>query len=81
VTPEQIRAYCNRDWALIARSKSSYYAERRLTPAQRLQMAAELYESARSRRPEWPTLAERDADFAAHVRLSEKLGALQVRPR
>lgn len=75
MTPEQIREYCNRDWALIARSKASYYAEQGITPAARRRIAAELYKQVRARRPGWPTAAEREADLEAHIRLSEKLRA------
>jgi hypothetical protein len=84
VTPEQIRdirEYCNRDWALIARSKADFCAEQGLTGAARLRIAAELYEHARARRPDWPTAAEREADLDAHIRLSENLRAVKVRPR
>ncbi len=81
MTPEEIREYCNRDWELLARHKANFAAEQRLTPAARLRMAAELYEHARARRPDWPSPADRDADFAAHVLLSEKLRAVKVRPR
>lgn len=79
--PEDIRAYCNRDWELIARSKLSFCAEQNLSPAERLQIASELYRQARTLHPDWPTAEEREADLAAHIRLSEKLRAVKVRPR
>lgn len=75
MTPEQIREYCNRDWALIARYKASFWAEQQVSPAARRRIAAELYKSVRARRPDWPTAAEREADLEAHIRLSEKLRA------
>ena len=64
-----------------ARHKANFWAEQGLTAAARLGMAAELYKYVRALRPDWPDAAEREADFAAHVLLAEKLRAIQICPR
>jgi hypothetical protein len=61
----------SRDWAPVRASKEAYW--RSLDPATRLHLADELRRHALLLHPDWPTEAQRAADYEAHVRLSERL--------
>ena len=58
-------------WAATRASKEEYW--RKLTPAQRLLLSDELRRHALALHPDWPTDAQRASDFAAHVRLAERM--------
>jgi len=60
-----------RDWALVRASKEAYW--RSLDPATRLRLADELRQHALALHPDWPSAAQRAADYEAHVCLSERL--------
>jgi hypothetical protein len=70
-----IRAYCQRDWALLRESKDRYWAERKrgLPPEAALAVGDALRGHAQSLRPEWPDAAQREADLLVHARVSESL--------
>lgn len=60
-----------RDWGLVRRAKEAYW--RSLGPAERLRLCDELRRHALLLHPDWPTEAERTADYEAHVRFCERL--------
>jgi hypothetical protein len=75
VNAADIHAFANRDWALVERAKTEQWIRQKatMTPAEILRLQSELIERARLLRPDWPSAEDRQADFEAHVRLSEIL--------
>ena len=80
---DDILAFARRDWAMVAESKTRYWLERKrtLSAAELLAVGDELRRHALTVRPDWPTDAERAADFATHERVTEALRAVPARPR
>ena len=70
-----IRSYLDRDWDLLRSSKDRYWANRKqtLAPEEALRIAEGLRLQVRSLRPDWPDAEQREADLAAHARVSERL--------
>ena len=70
-----IRGYLDRDWDRVRASKDRYWAERKktLSPEEALSIAEGMRLQVRTLRPEWPDAEQREADLAAHVRISERL--------
>lgn len=66
-----LRNYARRDWGLPERLARGYRV--RLPVEQKVRLAIDLYEAARSTRPEWPTEATRRNDLAIHERVRELL--------
>lgn len=81
--PDGIREFMQRDWARVADSKTTFWRERkRGQPVAELLTAADaLRRHARALRPDWPSAQDRADDLAAHVRVSEALGAVAARSR
>ncbi|HET9766765.1 MAG TPA: hypothetical protein VFS60_07950 [Thermoanaerobaculia bacterium] len=79
---EDLRRFALRDWELLAALKAEYWVaeKRRLGPAGALRLGDRLREYVRALRPDWPDEAEREADLAHHIRLSEALRSV-VLPR
>ncbi|MSP16633.1 MAG: hypothetical protein EXR73_08495 [Myxococcales bacterium] len=82
----ELRAYLNRDWALVARAKAEFWADRvrRLGLVEVLRAMSELRDHARALRPDWPTDQERVDDLQSHHRVAEalsKVPATAVRRR
>ena len=75
---EDIRAFALRDWAAIAAAKADFWADRKrsMTAADVLATAEVLRQQALQVKPGWPDAAERAADLAVHVRISEALRAV-----
>lgn len=75
ITAAEIRAYAGRDWASAARAKEDYWIAQRdsMTAAEALALADGLRRFSREVRPDWPTDADREEDFAAHERLARML--------
>lgn len=75
MTPRDIRAYMDRDWAQARDNKDAYWAERiaRLGPAEGLRIADELRQQALLLNPAWPSEDDRREDYRSHVRLRELL--------
>jgi len=75
MTSTEIRAFQERDWRLIERSKSDYWVSQKatMTPAAILELAGELFDYARTLKPDWPNPSERDADLASHSRVASML--------
>ena len=70
-----IRRYMSRDWQAVRDAKDAYWAHRiaRLGPREALRVADELRRQMRAQHPGWPSREDREADLAAHSRLSERL--------
>jgi hypothetical protein len=75
---EDVRAFARRDWAAIAAGKAAFWADRKrsLTTADVFAIAEMLRQHALQVKPGWPDAAERAADLAVHVRISEALRAV-----
>ncbi|HWB18247.1 MAG TPA: hypothetical protein VG538_17720 [Vicinamibacterales bacterium] len=75
MTPDDIRAFVNRDWDAVVASKTAYWAERfqreGWQPA--WEAAQVLRAEMRRVRPDYPNERERALDFAAHLALRDKL--------
>ena len=70
---EDIIAFAQRDWDVIAEHKRHYWAENAMTVDERPRIADELWRYARELHPEWPTPEQREEDLATHVRVGEAL--------
>ena len=79
---EDLRRFALRDWESVAALKAEYWVveKRRLGAEGALRVGDRLREQVRALRPDWPDDAEREADLAHHVRLSQVLRSV-VRPR
>jgi hypothetical protein len=75
VDPADIRAFVNRDWALIEQAKEDQWLEqsREMTPSAAIQLAAGLFQYVKAVKPDWPNPEEREADLASHFRVLELL--------
>jgi hypothetical protein len=69
-----IRDFVAREWDLARSNKDAYWLERiaRLGSIEGLRIADELRQQARLLDPGWPSAQLRNADFDAHVALSER---------
>jgi len=67
--------YVGRDWAAARQAKDRYWARvvRERGPLAALQIADQLRFQTIQLHPDWPTAADRCADFEAHERLSDRL--------
>lgn len=74
-TREQLRAYRDREWGLLRRSKEAWWAAdaRAQGPIGGLKASTALWEHARTVDPQWPTAEERRQDLEHHIRLAGKL--------
>jgi hypothetical protein len=82
VDRDDILAYARRDWSLVAEAKDDFWITRKraLTAAEVLAVGDELRRHASALRPDWPTPADREADLAVHLRVTEALRAVSSRP-
>jgi hypothetical protein len=66
-----LAAYVGRDWAAAREAKDAYWARivRERGALAALQIAGELRLQTLQLHPDWPTTADRCADFQAHERL------------
>jgi len=73
--PEDLRAFANRRWDLIARAKREFAAQRFASggPNAARVAAQRLLERWKSLHPDAPIAAMRDADLEAHIALKRKL--------
>lgn len=69
--PDELRAYASRDWGAPERLARGPRAAQ--PTAQKVALAVDLYEAARSNLPGWPDDATRQADLEAHLRLQALL--------
>ena len=70
-----MKGFLERDWRLIQQAKSDFHAAQKaaMTPSAAIRLGDELHRFARTMKPDWPNPAERAADLATHVRVSEML--------
>ena len=70
-----IQDFCARDWRFIERFKSDCWVEWKAaaSPSAAIELAAELFQYARTLRPDWPNTIECEADLASHIRLAGML--------
>lgn len=72
---DELREYVRRDWAFIGRAKREFWIDRRdrMSAIEALRIADELRRHVNTVRPALSVAADRAADLAAHVRLTEIL--------
>ena len=65
----------DRDWQLVERMKADFWLQQKaaLSAGEVLRLGDELRRYVQAVRPDWPDSAEREADLATHVRVSEAL--------
>jgi len=73
VVTREIRAFVNRDWESVRRSKDAYWGERigRLGVIEGLRIGDQLRRQAILYDPTWPHADNRREDLLIHVRLAE----------
>ena len=81
VNPADIRAFVQRDWEAVQRETDRYWVEWKgsATIAEALAAADALRRHAAAVRPGWPDAADRSADLAVHLRVSDALRAVTRR--
>jgi hypothetical protein len=75
VSADQLRAYAQRDWAGIARTKQRGTSVD--SHAEALALSQSLWDHMRQVDPHWPDDAQRRDDFEHHVRLVQLGGRLR----
>lgn len=80
---EDLVAFARRDWNAVALLKRRRWAEQkaRMTPAEALRVGDELRLHVSALQEGWPSRADREADLAVHVRVSESLRRVDSRRR
>ncbi len=81
MTQEQIRAFVTRDWAGLADAKARIWQAGKRSPAGDLHAGDLLRRYVLTVRPDWPGPEDRADDLRNHVRISQALGAIVIRPR
>ena len=83
MTREDIRRFAGRDWSRLAAAKDRAWlrAKQAMSTSDAIRTADELRKFAIVARAGWPDPADRADDVQTHVRVSEALGAVHVRPR
>lgn len=81
VTRDDIREFASRDWAGVAAAKARAWEAGKRTPAGDLYAADQLRRYVLTVRPDWPGPDDRADDLQSHIRVSEALGAVGLRPR
>ncbi len=80
---EDIRRFAGRDWSRLAAAKDRAWlrAKQAMSADDAIRSADELRKFALDARAGWPDRVHRADDLQTHVRVSEALGAVHVRPR
>jgi len=83
VDREQLLAFAHRDWSQVAEAKTAFWreAKRDQSVADLLAVGDLLRRHAQAVRPDWPSARDRAEDLAVHLRVSEALRAVAIRPR
>jgi hypothetical protein len=83
VDRDDILAFARREWSLVAEAKTEFWLTRKqgLSAAEILAIGDDLRRHAQAVRPDWPNEAERYADLAVHLRVTEALRAVSSRSR
>ena len=78
---QDLLAFANRDWALVAEAKAEFWKERKscLSPGDVLAIGDQLRRHARAVRPDWPRDDDVAADLVVHLRVTEALRAVPTR--
>jgi hypothetical protein len=73
--PAHVRAFLERDWALVQRAKDEHRRRRHAEggAAEALRTVEALWQHARALDPGWPSAADREEDLETHRRVSEAL--------
>lgn len=81
--PESLRAFIDRDWSAIARSKERYWLDYKRTHgvAAAMRLADGLRQQVLAARPDWPSAEEREEDMATHLRVIDVIRRIPVRSR
>jgi hypothetical protein len=75
VHDDDLRAYARRPWHLLAALEQDHWARELQSrgPLATLEASQALWTHVRSIQPDWPTDAERRADFTHHVALKRAI--------
>lgn len=76
---QDLTRFAKRPWQAIGEADAAHWLARKreLGPAEGIRMAAELRALVAVQRPDWPSLAEREADLEMHARVSEALRSVE----
>ena len=83
MTRDDIRRFAGRDWSRLAVAKDRAWlrAKQAMSTSDAIRAADELRKFTLDARAGWPDPTDRANDVQTHVRVSEALGAVHVRPR
>ena len=83
MTRDDIRRFAGRDWSRLAAAKDRAWlrAKQATSASDAIRAADQLRKFALHARAGWPDRDHRADDLHTHVRVSEALGAVHVRPR
>jgi hypothetical protein len=75
VRKEDVIAFVQRDWSVLAALKRRHWAEQKsqMTAAEALSVGDELRSHVRALQDGWPSEEDRRKDLASHIRVSEAL--------
>jgi hypothetical protein len=75
VRAKDLAMFAGRDWRALEASKEAQWLTERRRRGVRwcLEVAEELRRQVVQQRPDWPTLSDREADLAMHVRVGHAL--------
>ncbi len=81
--PADLVAYARRDWSLLSRANATYWRawKKKHGAKGSIRMADQLRKQVIASRPGWPSVADRRADLASHVRVAEALSRVPRRRR
>jgi hypothetical protein len=81
--PEAFRAFLDRDWSAVARSKERYWRDYKRTHgvAAAVRLADGLRQQVLAARPDWPSAEEREEDLATHLRVIDVIRRVRVPAR
>ena len=73
--PDDLRAYAQRAWSVLAALEQDYWARELAVrgPLSTLEASQALWAHMRRVRPDWPTEADRDADLVHHCVLKQAI--------
>ena len=71
VDPDDLRAYAHRDWSPYERLTAEDWGRRPITD--HVRVSDQLWAEARAVHPDWPSAADRLADYTHHCRLAALL--------
>ncbi|MBX3247212.1 MAG: hypothetical protein KF901_08530 [Myxococcales bacterium] len=80
---DDLRRFASRPWSEASTLKAEYWAARKRVEgaAVGLEVSRALYEQMRARRPDWPSVQEREEDLLTHIRVAAELRHVTLRNR